>query len=133
MGIVVPGSCAVGADSLDQVESLQADANSVDELLVDGAGRRHWNGNWCGWDIGQCAGSIGQDVSRDAETGERGQVVGRVGRANITGLANEEEALRAATAAILVDLVLAASGSGYSIGHAVTTLEVVADDADALT
>lgn len=133
MGIVVLGSCAVGANSLDEIVSLQTDANSVDELLVESAGRWHWDWRWCRWDIGQCAGAIDQDISRDAETGQSGKVVCRVGRANITGTSNEEESLRAGTAAILVDLVLAASGSGYSIGHAVTTLEVVPDDADALT
>lgn len=37
------------------------------------------------------------------------------------------------TTAILIDLILAASSIGYSISDAITTLEVITEDADALT
>lgn len=132
LSVVVLGGGAVGADALDQVESVKTDTNVVDQLLVDGASGGSRNGGGSRRGVGQDAVSVEQLVAGNAEAGEGGQVVGGVGGADITGRADEEEALSAGTAAVLVDLILPAGGSGDGIFDAVAAFEVVADDAHAL-
>lgn len=72
LGIVVLGGGTVGADALDQIVSFEADTDVVDQSFVEGAGGH--DGDWGGGgrDVGESAGSVDQDVSGDAETGEGG-------------------------------------------------------------
>jgi hypothetical protein len=130
--VVVVGSSAVGAGALDDVEAGQADADSVDQLLVEGAGGREGGGLGLGRVVGESAGAVEQSVSGDALAGEGGQVVGGVGRADVADCANEVESLGADASTVLVDLVLDAGGSGVAVSDAVGSVEVVADDADTL-
>lgn len=72
LGIIVVGSGTVGADTLDQVESRQADTDVVDQLLVERAGGNDWGGGGSGRDVGEGAGAVDEDVAWDAEAGEGG-------------------------------------------------------------
>lgn len=101
--------------------------------MVDGAGGWGWNWGW-GWRVvGKGAGSVDEGVAGDARAGERCEVIGGVGRADVAIFTNEEESLSAGTPSILVDLILTANGSRIAISNTVASLEVISDDADALT
>jgi hypothetical protein len=132
-GIIVIGGHAVGADSLDEVEVGEALADVVDQLLVDGAGGRSWNWSWSWRVVWHGTGSIDEGVSGDARAGERGEVIGGVGRADVAIRSNKEESLSAGASSILVDLILTTNGSRIAISNTVASLEVISDDADTLT
>lgn len=130
--VVVVGGRAVGAHALDEVETFNADAVAVDQLLVDGADGVLGRGRGGGRDVDLGAGAVDEDVAVDAGAGEGGEVVGGVGGTDIAELADEVEAEGADAAAVLVDLVASAGGDDVVVGDAVGALEVEADDANAL-
>ncbi len=132
MSIIVVGSGAVGANALDEVVSIEADAVVVYETLVDATGGDDGERSGSGRHVGECACTVAEDVSRDAEARESGEIVCGVGGTDIAGRSDKEVALRAGTASVLVDLVSSAGGSGDGVGDAVTAYEVVAYDADTL-
>jgi hypothetical protein len=132
LGIVVVGGSAVSAGALDHVVPVVADADVVDQVLVESAGGRSGDGGGGGRHVGQGAVAVDELVAWNAQAGEGGQVVGRVGGADITGRSDKIETLGACTSTVLVDLVLSADCGRGSVGDAGTALEVVADEADAL-
>lgn len=71
-------------------------------------------------------------VSGDAGAGEGFEVVGGVGRADIAGLLDEVVSDGADASVVLVYLVLSTDGGGFAVLDALTSHEVIADDADAL-
>jgi hypothetical protein len=132
LGIVVVGSRAVGADALDQVETVNADAVAVDQFLVDGTDGVLGCGRGDGRDVDLSARAVDEDVAVDAGAGEGREVVSRVGGADIAQSADEVEAEGADAAAVLVDFVASANGDDVVVGDTVGALEVEADDANAL-
>lgn len=71
LGIEVVGSSAVGAYALDHVEAGKANADSVNQLLIEGAcggSGLWWRSRWI---VGEDAESVEESVSGDALAGER--------------------------------------------------------------
>lgn len=68
LGIIIVRGCAVSANTLNEVESIKADAVLADQSFVEAAGRNF--GGWGGgrWDIANNTASFDQDVSRNAFT-----------------------------------------------------------------
>lgn len=101
-------------------------------MLVDvaddgGRGHRLW-----GRGVGKSAVALDQAVSSCADAGGGVEVVGRVGRADVTDTPDEEVAHCADASIILVDLVLAAGRDNLGVWNTVAVDEVVSIDAHAL-
>lgn len=133
LGIIVVGGGAVSANSLDEVESIETDADVVDQTLIESAGGDHWTRSRSRRLVGKDAEAVEKSVSWDADAGKSGQIVSRVRGTHIAGRSNQEKSLGAGAASILIDLVLSAGGGGDSIGNAVAAFEVISDETDALT
>lgn len=98
---------------------MAALADSVDELLVDGAGGHNWSGGGRRRGEGECAGAVDKRVAGDALARESCKIVGGVGGTDIAGGSDEVELIAADAAAVSVDLVPSAGDIDLSVEDAI--------------
>jgi hypothetical protein len=132
LGVVDVRGSTFSAGTLDQVESREAGADIIDQLLVEPTSRDYRSWRYRGRVVNCTALSGLVDVALGALAGEGGDDIGGVGGADIAESTDEEESIGADAAFVAVYLVSATDGVAFDVGIAGTIGHVVPQDADAL-
>jgi hypothetical protein len=66
LGVIVVRGGAVGADTLNEVETIKADTVEANQSFVEAAGRSFGSGGGSRWNIANNTASFDQDVARNA-------------------------------------------------------------------